>query len=43
MPKPNRKIRINTHIEGNVFDMQSIVDETKAHLGGWTFINNDEL
>ncbi|CAD8146459.1 unnamed protein product [Paramecium pentaurelia] len=43
LPKPNRKIRINTHIDGNVFDMQSIVDESKAHLGGWTFINNDEL
>ncbi|CAD8076974.1 unnamed protein product [Paramecium sonneborni] len=43
MPKPNRKIRINTKIDGNVFDMQSIVDESKAHLGGWTFINNGEL
>ncbi|CAD8047312.1 unnamed protein product [Paramecium primaurelia] len=43
LPKPNRKIRINTHIDGNVFDMQSIVDESKAHLGGWTFINNNEL
>ncbi|CAD8135939.1 unnamed protein product [Paramecium octaurelia] len=43
MPKPNRKIRINTKIDGNVFDMQSIVEESKAHLGGWTFVNNDEL
>ncbi|CAD8139887.1 unnamed protein product [Paramecium octaurelia] len=43
LPKPNRKIRINTHIDGNVFDMQSIVDEPKAHLGGWTFVSNDKL
>lgn len=43
LPKPNRKIRINTHIDGNVFDMQSIVDDSKAHLGGWTFVSNDEL
>jgi len=41
LPIPNRKIRINTHLEANVFDMQSIVEPTKAHVGGWSFINNE--
>ena len=28
-------------MDGNVFDMQSIVEEGKEHLCGWSFTNND--
>lgn len=43
LPVPNRKIRINTRLDGDIFDPSSSFIETgKEHLKGWSFVNSND-
>lgn len=38
-PKPNRKLRISTKIDQDVFEVSSIVEPDKEYIPGWSFAN----
>ena len=40
-PKPNRKLRICTKFDQDVFSVTSIVEPDKEYIPGWSFANTE--
>jgi len=41
-PKPNRKLRICTKFDQDVFSVTSVVEPDKEYIQGWSFVNTEK-